>query len=94
MSVVIKLGGKTQDTLWAVIARAGKTERVADIYTSRAAALADRIWREQQVAAYAAFLRRAKQPLPQYSVSPIRRADLPKTWRPLPALGFLHGHMT
>jgi hypothetical protein len=24
-------------------------------------------------------------------VEPMRRADLPKTWRPLPALGFLRG---
>jgi hypothetical protein len=29
--------------------------------------------------------------VPHYSVAPIRRADLPKKWSPLPALGFLRG---
>jgi hypothetical protein len=30
-------------------------------------------------------------PVPNYSVSSIRRADLPRNWQPLPALGFLRG---
>jgi hypothetical protein len=79
------------DTIWAVVARVGKASRVAEIYPSRAAALADRDWREQQVRAYAAFLRSCRRPVPLYSVAPIRRADLPRRWRPLPALGFLQG---
>jgi hypothetical protein len=29
--------------------------------------------------------------VPHYSVAPIRRADLPRKWVPLPALGFLRG---
>jgi len=29
--------------------------------------------------------------VPFYSVAPIRRADLPRKWKPLPALGFLRG---
>lgn len=91
MPDVIRLPGAREDTLWAVMASLGRVNRVAEIYPSRAAALADRAWREQQVTAYAAFLRRSQLPLPRYSVAPIRRTDLPKAWRPLPALGFLRG---
>ncbi len=95
MTEVIRLpaprGTPHDDTLWAVVASLGKTSRVAEIYPNRTAALADRFWREQQVSAYAGFLRTSKQPLPHYSVAPIRRTDLPKAWQPLPALGFLRG---
>jgi hypothetical protein len=91
MTEIIRLPASRDDTIWAVIASLGKTSRIADIYPSRSDALADRVWREQQVCAYAGFLGSARQPLPHYSVAPIRRADLPKSWRPLPALGFLRG---
>ena len=91
MSEVVRLPRAGEDTLWAVMASVGRTNRVAEIYPSRLAALADRAWREQQVSAYAAFLRTSRQPAPRYSVAPIRRADLPRSWRPLPALGFLRG---
>ena len=91
MTEVIRLPVVRDDTLWAVVASLGKTTRVADIYPNRNAALADRNWREQQVDAYAGFLRTTRQPLPRYSVAPIRRTDLPKAWQPLPALGFLRG---
>lgn len=87
----INLSSIRDDTLWAVVASVGRTTRVAEIFPSRLAALADQAWREQQVKAYAHFLRTARQPAPIYSVKPIRRADLPRSWRPLPALGFLHG---
>jgi hypothetical protein len=80
-----------EDTLWAVYATVGRSHRVAEIFRSRAAALADRDWRSQQVNAYADFLRRSSQPIPHYSVAPIRRSDLPRKWTPLPALGFLRG---
>ncbi len=80
-----------EETLWAVVASVGRVSRVADIYHSRDAALADRNWRAQQVSAYAGFLTSARQPAPHYSVAPIRRADLPRKWTPLPALGFLRG---
>ena len=83
--------GATADTLWAVVASVGKTHRVAEVYANRMAALDDRTWREQQVRAYESFLRSARQPVPHYSVAPIRRADLPRKWQPLPALGFLRG---
>lgn len=80
-----------EDTLWAVIATVGRTSRIAEVFRSRAAALEDRAWRAQQVLAYEDFLRRSRQPVPYYSVTPIRRADLPRKWTPLPALGFLRG---
>lgn len=81
----------TDDTLWAVVATVAKTDRIAEVYRTRAAALEDCAWRLQQVRDYEHLLRRNKQPVPHYSVAPIRRADLPRRWRPLPALGFLYG---
>lgn len=90
---VLSLSGARDDKLWAVVAAVGRKTRVAEIYPSRAAADADRNWREQQVRAYATFLRSSSMPLPNYSVSSIRRADLPRGWRPLPALGFLRGQL-
>jgi len=80
-------------SLWAVVAVMGRVIRIAEIFPSRTAALADRAWREQQVRAYASFLERAEQPVPVYAVKPIRRTDLPRRWKPLPALGFLNGRM-
>jgi hypothetical protein len=92
MSQVVHLArAPADDTLWGVIASLGRTTRVADVYSNRNAALADRAWREQQVAAYAGFIRTAQQPVPNYTVAPVRRADLPRGWKPLPALGFLRG---
>lgn len=88
---VISLNRTREDKLWAVVAAVGRKTRVAEIYQSRAAADEDRNWREQQVRAYAGFLRSSSMPVPNYSVSPIRRSDLPRSWRPLPALGFLRG---
>jgi hypothetical protein len=91
MGEVASLNRAGEDTLWAVVASVGRTHRVAEVFANRMAALADRAWREQQVFAYAAFLRSARRPVPCYSVTPIRRSDLPRKWQPLPALGFLHG---
>lgn len=79
------------DTLWAVVARQGRTTRIADVHPDQAAALADCAWRAQQVRAYAQFILGERRPLPQYSVRTIRRAELPRAWRPLPALGILRG---
>ena len=87
----VSLNAVRDDTLWAVVANMGRTTRVAEIFPSRHAALADKDWREQQVRAYAAFLKTARQPMPNYTIRPIKRAELPRSWRPLPALGFLHG---
>lgn len=80
-----------EDTLWAVIATVGKVDRIAEIYRSRDAALEDRAWRAAQVKAYEHLIIRTRQPVPRYSVAPIRRADIPRAWSPLPALGFLRG---
>jgi hypothetical protein len=91
MSEVIALSHARDDTMWAVMANIGKTSRVAEIYPTRVAALADRAWREQQVQNYADLLEGCRQLMPRYSVVPMRRADLPRKWRPLPALGFLRG---
>lgn len=91
MNEVIALSHARDDTLWAVVASFGNNSRVAEIYPTRVAALADRAWREQQVRAYAAFLESGRQRMPRYSVAPMRRADLPRKWTPLPALGFLRG---
>jgi hypothetical protein len=91
MSEVVSLPRARDDTMWAVVASIGKVSRVANIYASRAAALEDRDWRAAQVAAHASFLSNSRQPPPRYSVTPMRRADLPRGWTPLPALGFLRG---
>ena len=91
MTQVVPLKLPAGDTLWAVVAQVGRTTRIAEIYPNRTAALADRTWREQQVRAYEGFLLRSRQPLPHYSVAPIRREDVPRPWTPLPALGFLRG---
>jgi len=80
-----------ESALWAVVAVMGKVIRIAEIYPSRQAAVADQAWREAQVRAYAGFLDSAEKPLPRYAVKPIRRHDLPRRWKPLPALGFLRG---
>jgi len=82
-----------ESSLWAVVAIIDRVIRIAEIYPSRAAALADQAWREAQVRAYASFLERSAQPYPRYAVKPIRRSDLPRRWKPLPALGFLNGKL-
>jgi len=79
------------DVLWAVIARQGRVTRIADVHGTRLAAEADREWRARQVKAYASFIIGEQRPLLEYSIRPIKRAELPRTWRPLPALGILRG---
>ncbi len=91
MSAVIEFKHRKDDMLWAVMASVGPATRVAEIFPSRERALADRAWREQQIRAYASLLQSCRQPAPCYSVAPIRPADLPRAWKPLPALGFLRG---
>ena len=81
-----------EDSLWAVVAVIGRVIRIAEVFPSRALALSDQAWRETQVRAYANFLERTEQPAPRYIIRPIRRTDLPRRWKPLPALGFLHGN--
>lgn len=81
----------SDDSLWAVIATIGRVVRIAEVFSGRTLALKDQAWREAQVRAYAGFLERSGLPAPRYTIKPIRRTDLPKRWKPLPALGFLHG---
>lgn len=81
-----------EDSLWAVVAVIGRVIRIAEIFPNRAQALRDQAWREAQVRAYASFLERTDQPAQRYMIRPIRRTDLPRRWKPLPALGFLHGN--
>lgn len=82
-----------EEALWGVIAWMGTQRRVAEVFSSQARALADRDWREAEVRAYAHLLRGMGQPIPRYSVGPVRRSDLPRRWTPLPALGFLRGQI-
>jgi len=82
---------RRDDTLWAVVAQVGRASRVAEIFTSKERAMADRIWREQQIRAYSALFHGCRQPVPVYTVTPVRPSDLPRSWTPLPALGFLRG---
>ena len=79
------------DVLWAVVVRQGRQTRIADVHATEGAAKADRSWRAQQVRAYTRFLIGEDRPLPAYTIRTIRRAELPRAWRPLPALGFLRG---
>ena len=83
--------GGSDDSLWGVIVWLGTQRRVAEVFSSRVRALADCEWRERQVRAYIHLIRDTGQPVPQYGVAPIRRSDLPRRWKPLPALGFLRG---
>jgi hypothetical protein len=82
-----------EDSLWAVVAIIGRVIRIAEIFPNRTAALRDQAWREAQVRAYASFLERTGQVSPRYIIRPIRRTDLPRRWKPLPALGFLNGNL-
>ena len=54
----VSISSYRDDTLWAVVASIGRTSRVAEVFSSRLAAVADQAWREQQVNAYAHFLRK------------------------------------
>ena len=83
----------SDDSLWAVVAVIGRVIRIAEVFPNRNAALRDQAWREAEVRAYAGLLERTGQLIPRYIVRPIRRTDLPRRWKPLPALGFLNGNL-
>ena len=91
MAAVLEFRPRRDDTVWAVVASIGLRTRVAEIFPNRERALADQVWREQQVSAYASLFQNCREPAPRYSVRPIRFQDLPRAWKPLPALGFLRG---
>ncbi len=90
-ATILDFTPKRDEPLWAVVAVIGKASRVAEIFPSRDRALADRAWREQQIRAYASLFKSCRQPAPLYTVAPIKPSDLPRAWKPLPALGFLRG---
>lgn len=77
------------DRLWAVIAWQGHRSRIANVHASKEAAEADRVWRSQQVHEYRHFLASEQKAPLRYELKQIARAELPKSWTPLPALGFL-----
>lgn len=91
MGTIISIRNRKPGEIWAVIMSTGKKHQVASIYAQRNAAEADCAWRQQQVHSYTSFLQKSNQPIPHYSITPISRAELPKNWRPLPALGLLYG---
>jgi hypothetical protein len=93
MEFLIEKKRQRDDTLWAVVAIIDRVIRIAEVYPSRRAAAADHAWREAQVSAYASFLDGTGQPIPRDVIRPLSRTDLPRRWKPLPALGFLHGKL-
>ncbi|NHN84164.1 hypothetical protein GOB93_05835 [Acetobacter musti] len=87
-------GDAGRDRIWAVIAIIGRRRRVANIYPTREAALTDCAWRREQVKAYERFLSQSEEPAPLYHIAPIHRSELPRGWKPMPALGLLQGRFT
>ncbi|WP_025885903.1 hypothetical protein [Asaia prunellae] len=79
------------DRLWAVVAWQGRRSRIANVHASHDAAEADCVWRSQQVYEYRQFLMAEQKAPLRYELRQIARVDLPKSWSPLPALGFLRG---
>jgi hypothetical protein len=93
-SKILNLSRREDDRLWAVQASVGRAHSIAEVFRSQAAAQQDAAWRTEQVKSYADFLRRSGQPVPNYTVTSIRREELPRKWQPLPALGFLRGRFS
>ena len=93
MSDIIRLPTAARDdTLWAVVASLGKTDRIAEIFPNRTAALADRTWREQQVRAPTPpSCAAAPNPSPATASPRYAAPTCPGPGAPLPALGFLRG---
>ncbi|WP_025841630.1 endonuclease/exonuclease/phosphatase family protein [Asaia platycodi] len=79
------------DRLWAVIAWQGRRSRIANVHVSHEAAEADCAWRSRQVREYRQFLASEQKAPLRYEMRQIARAEIPKGWSPLPALGFLRG---
>ncbi|QDH18078.1 hypothetical protein E3D00_09565 [Swingsia samuiensis] len=75
------------------MATQGKRNVIANVYILKEKAEADCHWRTSQVRVYSSFLRSEQQIIPRYWVKKIKKAELPKRWSPLPALGILRGKM-
>ncbi|MDG6094184.1 hypothetical protein LOC54_03475 [Acetobacter sp. AN02] len=83
--------GKQNDRGWAVVAVIRTKRSIAGWYSTREAAQSDCAWRREQVRAYSQFLQSSDVPVPDYHIAPLARSELPKNWKPAPALGLLHG---
>lgn len=77
------------DRLWAVIAWKGQRSRIANVHLTQEAARADCDWRSRQVREYRHFLAAEQKASLRYDIRQIGRAELPRRWVPMPALGFL-----
>lgn len=80
---------KIKNKLWACIFYIQNQRHIANIYDSYQKAQQDCQWRTKEVQAYKHLLIKSNQPVPHYMITPIHRSELPKNWKPLPALGFL-----
>ncbi|MDI2091032.1 hypothetical protein [Commensalibacter oyaizuii] len=80
---------KNKNKLWATAFLIKGKRCVANIYTSKCKAIEDCLWRQKEVNAYKHLLISNNQPVPHYYIITLHRSELPKNWKPLPALGFL-----
>lgn len=80
---------KSKNKIWAVAFFANGKRHIASIYYTWKQAATDCAWRQKEVRAYQQFLEKNNQVIPQYSIITIHASELPKKWRPIPALGFL-----
>ncbi|EUK17749.1 hypothetical protein [Commensalibacter papalotli (ex Servin-Garciduenas et al. 2014)] len=79
----------SKNKLWATAFYLKGKRYVTNIYSSHQQAIEDCIWRQKEVQAYKQLLISAQQPIPEYYVTTVHQSELPKNWKPLPALGFL-----
>ena len=84
----VSIASYRDDTLWAVVASIGRTSRVAEVFSSRLAALSG----SGLAGAASQRLRQLPEEQPAadtvLSVRPIRRADLPRTLAAIAGVGF------
>lgn len=90
MSKIIPLK-KTISTnkLWATAFYLKGKRYITNIYSTHQQAVEDCLWREKEVQAYKQLLISNQQPIPEYYITTVHRSELPKNWKPSPALGFL-----
>lgn len=78
-----------KNKLWASVFYIKGKRYITNIYNSHQQAVEDCLWRDKEVQAYKHLFTGNKQPIPEYYLTTIHRSELPKNWKPLPALGFL-----
>lgn len=79
----------SKNKLWATAFVHKGKQQITNIYSSHQQAMEDCLWREKEVQAYKQLLINSQQPIPRYYITTLHRSELPKNWKPLPALGFL-----